>query len=162
MTSPYPDNMVRAVLDGLPHCGAIRVKPLSHEDLTSPAGMIFAVTAPGSLGMSDDPEKKDAELQARLAKLDEALKAREAERAAKVSPQGSAFAKAMSAGLAVFSEFVAAVIVGAGIGWLVDYWTGAKPWGLVVFLGLGAAAGFWNVYRLAMRQARDDQAKGEG
>ena len=99
--------------------------------------------------MSDDPEKKEAELQARLAKLDEALKARdarEAERAAKLSPQASGFAKAMSAGL----------------GWLVDYWTGAKPWGLVVFLGLGAAAGFWNVYRLALRQAKDDEAKGEG
>jgi ATP synthase protein I len=147
--------MVRAVLDGMPHCGAIRVKPLSLEDLTSPAGSILAASAPGSLGMSDDPEKREAELQARLAKLDEALKtrdAREAERAAKVSPQNSGFAKAMSAGLSVFSEFVAAVIVGAGLGWVVDYWTGAKPWGLVSFLGLGAAAGFWNVYRLAMRQ----------
>ncbi|MFY9656502.1 MAG: AtpZ/AtpI family protein [Methylocystis sp.] len=105
--------------------------------------------------MSDDPEKKEAELQARLAKLDEALRARdarEAERVAKAAPQNSGFAKAMSAGLSVFSEFVAAVIVGAGLGWVVDYWTGAKPWGLVVFLGLGAAAGFWNVYRLAMRQ----------
>lgn len=110
--------------------------------------------------MSDDPEKKEAELQARLAKLDEALKARdvrEAERARELSPQASGFAKAMSAGLTVFSEFVAAVIVGAGIGWLVDYWTGARPWGLVVFLGLGAAAGFWNIYRLALRQ----QARGE-
>jgi ATP synthase protein I len=147
--------MVRAVLDGMPHCGAIRVKPLSLEDLTSPAGSIFAALAPGTLGMSDDPEKREAELQARLAKLDEALKARDArevERAAKSAPQNSGFAKAMSAGLSVFSEFVAAVIVGAGLGWVVDYWTGAKPWGLVVFLGLGAAAGFWNVYRLAMRQ----------
>jgi len=116
--------------------------------------------------MSDDPEKKEAELQARLDKLDEALKARdarEAERAPKLGPQASGFAKAMSAGLSVFSEFVAAVIVGAGIGWLVDAWTGAKPWGLVVFLGLGAAAGFWNVYRLALRQqAQDDQANGQG
>jgi ATP synthase protein I len=115
--------------------------------------------------MSDDPEKKEAELQARLAKLNEALRARdarEAERAPKVSPEARGFAKAMSAGLTVFSEFVAAVIVGVGIGWLVDAWTGAKPWGLVVFLGLGAAAGFWNVYRFAMRQAKDDQANGEG
>jgi ATP synthase protein I len=111
--------------------------------------------------MSDDPEKIDAELQARLAKLDEALRARDARQAAegapKLNPQASGFAKAMSAGLSVFSEFVAAVLVGAGIGWLVDYWTGAKPWGLVVFLGLGAAAGFWSVYRLALRQ----QARGE-
>jgi len=116
--------------------------------------------------MSDDPEKKEAELQARLAKLDEALKARdarEAERAPKVSPEARGFAKAMSAGLSVFSEFVAAVIVGAGLGWLIDRWTGARPWGLVIFLGLGAAAGFWNVYRLALRQqAQDERTKDEG
>ena len=116
--------------------------------------------------MSDDPEKKEAELQARLAKLDEALKARdarEAERAPKSNPQARGFAKAMSAGLSVFSEFAAAILVGGLIGWVVDAWTGAKPWGLVVFLGLGAAAGFWNVYRLALRQqARDERAKGEG
>jgi ATP synthase protein I len=159
--------MVRAVLDGLPHCGAIRVKPLSLEDLTSPAGIFFAAVGAGSLGMSDDPEKDEAELQARLAKLGEALKSRDAreaaERAAKPNAQSSGFAKAMSAGLSVFSEFVAAVIVGAGIGWLVDRWTGATPWGLVVFLGLGAAAGFWNVYRLALRQqAQQGQTKDEG
>ncbi len=117
--------------------------------------------------MSDDPEKKEAELQARLAKLDEALRARDAREAAErgpsLSPQASGFAKAMSAGLSVFSEFVAAVLVGAGIGWLVDYWTGAKPWGLVVFLGLGAAAGFWNVYRLALRQQmKNDAERGGG
>ncbi len=34
--------MVRAVLDGLPHCGAIRVEPLNLEDLKGPAGFIFA------------------------------------------------------------------------------------------------------------------------
>ncbi len=117
--------------------------------------------------MSDDPEKKEAELQARLEKLDEALKARDArhaeERATGLNPQASGFAKAMSAGLSVFSEFVAAVLVGAGIGWVVDYLTGAKPWGLVVFLGLGAAAGFWNVYRLALRQqANNDAERGGG
>jgi len=116
--------------------------------------------------MSDDPEGKEAELQARLAKLNEALRARDARSAAervqkRPPPRASGFAKAMSAGLTVLSEFVAAVIVGAGIGWLVDYWTGAKPWGLVVFLGLGAAAGFWNVYRIALRQTRDDAAKDE-
>jgi ATP synthase protein I len=115
--------------------------------------------------MSDDPENDQAELEARLAKLDEALRSRDAraaaERAPKPDAQASGFAKAMRAGLNVFSEFAAAILVGAGVGWLVDYWTGAKPWGLVVFLGLGAAAGFWNVYRVALRQAQEDAARGE-
>jgi ATP synthase protein I len=107
--------------------------------------------------MSEDRKEDDAELAARLAKLGEAIKAREARDAAERAPQepttGSAFAKAMSAGFSVFSEFVGALVVGGVIGWQIDVWTGAKPWGLVTFLGLGAAAGFWNIYRLATRQA---------
>lgn len=44
-------------------------------------------------------------------------------------------------------ELFAAIAVGAGIGFLADYWLGTKPWGLVVFLVLGWAAGVLNVYR---------------
>jgi ATP synthase protein I len=44
---------------------------------------------------------------------------------------------------------VAAIIVGALIGWQADAWLGTKPWLLVLFLGLGVAAGFWNVFRLS-------------
>lgn len=32
------------------------------------------------------------------------------------------------------SEFVAAILVGVGIGWVLDYWAGTSPWGLIVFL----------------------------
>ena len=47
------------------------------------------------------------------------------------------------------SEFVAAIVVGVGIGWVLDYWAGTKPWGLIVFLFLGFAAGVLNVMRSA-------------
>jgi putative F0F1-ATPase subunit (Ca2+/Mg2+ transporter) len=47
------------------------------------------------------------------------------------------------------SEFVAGVIVGAGIGWLIDRALGISPWGLTVFLLLGFAAGVLNVMRSA-------------
>lgn len=103
--------------------------------------------------MSDDDD--DAALEARLAKLDAALKAREEERLARETPtpvkQGG-IGRAMSVGLNVFSEFVGAVVAGALIGWQADVWLGTKPWLLVVFLGLGVAAGFWNVFRLASRK----------
>ena len=106
--------------------------------------------------MSDDLDRNDADLAARLAKLGEAIKAQETreaiERAPKDSSKAGAFGKAMSAGLNVFSEFVGAIVVGGVIGWQIDVWTGAKPWGLVLFFGLGVAAGFWNIYRLAARQ----------
>jgi ATP synthase protein I len=44
-------------------------------------------------------------------------------------------------------ELVAALAVGLGIGWAIDRWLGTRPWGLVVFFFLGAAAGMLNVYR---------------
>jgi ATP synthase protein I len=40
-------------------------------------------------------------------------------------------------------------VVGAGIGWLLDRWLGISPWGLIVFLLLGFAAGVRNVMRSA-------------
>ena len=45
------------------------------------------------------------------------------------------------------SELVAALAVGVGIGWFLDSWLGTKPWFLVVFFFLGAAAGVLNVWR---------------
>jgi ATP synthase protein I len=56
---------------------------------------------------------------------------------------------AMSLGFRVMSEFVAAVAVGAVIGWAADRWLGTSPFLLILFIALGTAAGFWTVYRLA-------------
>ena len=47
------------------------------------------------------------------------------------------------------TELVAGVVVGALIGWLLDRWLGISPWGLIVFLLLGFAAGVLNVMRAA-------------
>ena len=59
----------------------------------------------------------------------------------------------MSLGFRVLSEFVAATVVSALIGWRLDLWIGTTPFFLILFLGLGVAAGFWNVYRLAVHAA---------
>src|SRR6516225_3240918 len=52
-------------------------------------------------------------------------------------------------GFRLSSELVAGVLVGAGIGWLIDRSLGVSPWGLIVFLLLGFAAGVLNVMRSA-------------
>lgn len=44
-------------------------------------------------------------------------------------------------------ELVAALVVGGGIGLLLDRWLGSGPWLMVAFFVLGAAAGMLNVYR---------------
>lgn len=81
---------------------------------------------------------------------------------------GARTAEGVGFGLRVASELVAGLVVGVGIGLLLDYWLGTKPWMLVVFFFLGAAAGFLNVYRVmaglgsavGYAGARDD-AEGE-
>ncbi|MBS3648312.1 AtpZ/AtpI family protein [Pseudaminobacter sp. 19-2017] len=51
--------------------------------------------------------------------------------------------------LKLSSEFIAGVAVGAGLGWFIDRLAGTSPWGLIVFLLLGFAAGVLNVMRSA-------------
>lgn len=45
-------------------------------------------------------------------------------------------------------EVVSALIVGVGIGWLLDRWLGTFPWLFLVFFLIGGAAGVLNVHRL--------------
>jgi ATP synthase protein I len=65
------------------------------------------------------------------------------------SQDPGADSSAMARGLRLSSELVAGVLVGAGIGWLLDHWLGISPWGMIVFLLLGFAAGILNVIRAA-------------
>ena len=47
---------------------------------------------------------------------------------------------------------LATLIVGGGLGWLVDtYLFSSGPWGMVAGLILGAIAGVRNAYRMAQR-----------
>lgn len=58
---------------------------------------------------------------------------------------------ALGIGLRIGIELVSAVVVGVGIGWLLDWWLGTRPWLLMVFFLLGAGAGMLNVYRAVGR-----------
>ena len=51
-------------------------------------------------------------------------------------------------GLRAGVEVVSALMVGIGIGWLLDHWLGTWPWLFLVFFVLGSVAGVLNVYRL--------------
>lgn len=107
--------------------------------------------------MTDD-DKRDAEqdaLNARLEKLNEALRQRDEERLAREAPppERKGLTRALSVGLNAFSEFVGAVLFGGVVGWKADEWLGTTPWLMIVLLGLGIAAGFWNIYRVARPKA---------
>jgi ATP synthase protein I len=54
------------------------------------------------------------------------------------------------------TELVAAVAVGTIIGFILDSWFDTKPWLIIIFFFLGAAAGILNVIRTANRMQKED------
>ena len=54
-------------------------------------------------------------------------------------------------GFKISTEIVAALVVGTGIGLIVDNYFNTGPFGLIIFFILGAFAGFLNVYRVIRR-----------
>jgi ATP synthase protein I len=100
-------------------------------------------------------ERENEALRARLDKLSNALDAQQRDASSGARGLGqdapASMGNAMGLAFRVLSEFVAAVIVGAFIGWWIDRVAGTTPAFLVTFLLMGAAAGFWNVYRIAIK-----------
>jgi len=54
------------------------------------------------------------------------------------------------------TELVAAVAVGTIIGFILDSWFDTKPWLIIIFFFMGAAAGILNVIRTANRMQKED------
>jgi len=54
------------------------------------------------------------------------------------------------------TELVAAVAVGTIIGFILDSWFDTKPWLIIIFFFLGAAAGLLNVIRTANQMQKED------
>ena len=54
------------------------------------------------------------------------------------------------------TELVSAVLVGTIIGFILDTWFDTKPWLIIIFFFLGAAAGLLNVIRTANRMQKED------
>jgi ATP synthase protein I len=61
-------------------------------------------------------------------------------------------------------SMVAASVIGLFIGVYLDEWFGTKPWMTIIWLGIGIAAGFRNIYILTRRALReqDDPKDGDG
>ncbi|MBF0341423.1 MAG: AtpZ/AtpI family protein [Magnetococcales bacterium] len=70
-------------------------------------------------------------------------------------PGGMGLAMRMS------TDLVSAVFVGGGLGYLLDYWLNTKPWLTLVFLFLGMAAGFRDMYRCASGETPPRPARKE-
>jgi ATP synthase protein I len=57
--------------------------------------------------------------------------------------------KGFAMAIKLSSEFISAIVVGAMLGYLLDYFVGTSPWGMIVLLLLGFCAGVLNVLRSA-------------
>ena len=105
----------------------------------------------GTRGTRDrkEPPDDEAALSARLQRLGKRLAQANRSPENGSGPRQTADPSAIARGFRLSTELVAGVLVGAVIGWLLDRWLGISPWGLIVFLLLGFAAGVLNVMRAA-------------
>jgi ATP synthase protein I len=94
--------------------------------------------------------------------LNERIAKAQAELDAQARPSSLESAGKMGLGFRMASDFVAAVLVGAGLGWGMDELFGWSPWGLVVCLILGFITGVRNVVVAANQSAKAAAAKDEG
>src|SRR5579871_4273590 len=106
--------------------------------------------ARGQHGDDGNARTDEAALSARLKRLSERLARDQAGRPSdSAGEDGATTASGYARGFRLSSELVAGVLVGAGLGWLIDRLLGISPWGLIIFLLLGFAAGVLNVMRSA-------------
>lgn len=71
--------------------------------------------------------------------------------------KGSSTRQGIGLAFRLGTELVAATLIGTLMGYAADYYFGTKPWGIVVGLFLGGAAGFLTVYRTAMSVQFDEE-----
>jgi ATP synthase protein I len=103
-------------------------------------------------GKRDKAHTDEAALSARLQRLGEGLstaREREAPPSEDAGGDRATTASGYARGFRLSSELVGGVLVGAGVGWLIDRLLGISPWGFIVFLLLGFVAGVLNVMRSA-------------
>lgn len=99
----------------------------------------------------------EAALSERLRALGERLDEAEAAKVQQQPVAATGGMQGMGLALRVAAEFASGVLVGVGLGWLIDRWLGTSPWGMIVLLLLGFAAGVLNVLRAVGKVAQPEE-----
>jgi|SRR5579871_4566344 len=103
----------------------------------------------GKSGPEVSPPAGETELSRKLRDLDRRLGESRAGRSDDVARTSATDRPGMAMALRLGADFVAGVVVGVALGWGVDRLFGTSPWGLIVFVLLGFAAGMLSVLRSA-------------
>lgn len=114
-------------------------------------------TPPSARASRSGASDRDVELEQRRRALNNALAQHGPEEDPEATDRQNGTGAGFGAALKMSSEFVAGILVGAGLGYLLDLLAGTTPWGLIVFLFLGFAAGVLNVLRSAGQVAQPAQ-----
>ncbi len=91
----------------------------------------------------------DGELDRRRRKDDRGVARQRRENREGAERAKSGIASGYAVALRLSSEFIAGILFGAAIGWVIDRFAGTSPWGLIVFLLLGFCAGILSILRSA-------------
>jgi ATP synthase protein I len=104
--------------------------------------------------MSDEPDARDPIGEdARIDALDRRLQvAREREEQRTKSAAGAETDANYRTGSRVLAELIGGIGGGAFVGWVIDYFAGTSPWGLLVVMGLGVFVAFRNIVRISNRR----------
>ncbi|AFL49140.1 putative ATP synthase protein I [Sinorhizobium fredii USDA 257] len=106
-------------------------------------------------------EKPEESLEARLKRLGENIASKRVKVSDEAEVRSAESRKGYAAAMKLSSEFIAGIVVGAFLGYLLDHFAGTGPWGMIVLLLLGFCAGVLNVLRSAGLVATPDQ-RGSG
>lgn len=111
---------------------------------------------PGQKRGEISPEERDA-IRRRALELGERIEGAKAKSAPEPSgpSRGDSYGQAFKMAI----ELVAGVVVGGGIGWVLDGVLGTRPWLLIVFFFLGFAGGMLNLVRSAQRLQQQASAR---
>ena len=117
-----------------------RFRALSEGDLSKVSRLVFM---PEKNGQSEPFPSSD------LDQLENKLAAAQARRDAKTGKQEKDDNSLLGMAWRLSTELLASVLVGFLLGKGIDTLFGTEPWGLMIGLGFGIAAGFMSVFRTA-------------
>ena len=104
------------------------------------------------------PDQRFSDLSARIAAEKRDAEVARGETGRRTSSLGKTWGSAFRLG----TEFVAAVLVGGGLGYLIDRLLGTLPWGLIILLLTGFAAGILNMARAAGKVPKQGDRMNDG
>jgi len=103
--------------------------------------------------MSDEkPAREPIGEDARIDALEKRLAAAREREETRNKPQVQGADAGYRLGNRVLAELLGGLIGGAVIGWVIDYFAGTSPWGLLVMLFAGIIVAFRNIWRIANRR----------